>query len=121
MTPPGVRRETTRPPAAVGARTLYLVRTRRRAGFGEVGALGRAFRRVSRRHPGVSPLEVFSDQGYFAAVIAARGEGPRSEGVVERLFEEAWHDAFGPISCPHHLEAVTAGQIAQIKARQADG
>jgi hypothetical protein len=85
---------------------VYRLRTARRAGFGEVRALGRAFGRVATRHPTAALREVSSEDGYFAAVVEVRAPGIRSERAATRLFEEAWYDAFGPLSCPYEIEPI---------------
>ena len=86
----------------------YRVRTARRAGFGEVRALGRAFARVAARHPAAALREVSSEEGCFTAVIEVGGPRIRSERTAMRLFEEAWYDAFGPLGCPYDIDPIDA-------------
>lgn len=100
------RREARQPPLSTQPPIAYLVHTGRRVGFGEVRALSRAFERVASRHPCAKLRDVYSDKGFFAAVIEVRPSRPRLERVAARLFDEAWYAAFGPLTCPYQIERV---------------
>lgn len=80
----------------------YEIRTAKRATPGDVERLRRAYGRIlSRGVEDVSMVEVSTMRGCFHVDMELTGTARHVRRVGERLFSDAWYDAFGPRSNTH--------------------
>ena len=87
-----------------GRRTVrrYEIRTAKRATPGDVERLRRAYgRMLSRGEDDVRMVEVSTMRGCFHVDMEVAGSPRHVRRVGERLFADAWYDAFGPRSNTH--------------------
>jgi hypothetical protein len=106
------------PPDPTGGRRAvrrYEIRTAKRATPEDLDRLGRAFGRLlSRGVEDIRAVEVSTLRGCVRVGLEMAGSARQVRRDGERLFADAWYDAFGPRSSAHI--GVLDGEPAPVAA-----